>query len=249
MEQGGKNRRRRRSGRLYATLIVTLMIIAALFGVGIFFKVSEIEVTGLSMYKSEQVIDLSGIEIGDSIFFVQKSSAVISIKSAMPYIDDVRIVRTLPGTVTIEVTESYPIASFSSGGSYWIIDKNAKILEQTTSEGASDTINVTGLQPIMPAVGETLALGDEGALQLEYLRNLLSAILSYDFQDGITNIDISNANDISFDYYSFTVKIGRGENVEDKFWLFSASILKEHDLDEGGTVDLSNEDEARYFPQ
>ena len=129
MEQGGR-RRRRRSGTLYAAVITAMIIIAVLFGVGVFFKVSQIEVVGASMYEDTQVIEASGIEIGDSIFFIRESAAGLGITNSLPYIDEVRIVRSLPDTVTIEVTESYPIASFSSEGSWWIIDKNAKILEE-----------------------------------------------------------------------------------------------------------------------
>ncbi len=248
MEQGGRRRKRRRGGTLYAAVITAMIIIAVLFGIGVFFKVSQIEVVGASMYDDMQVVEASGIEIGDSIFFIRESAAGLGITNNLPYIDEVRIVRSLPGTVTIEVTESYPIASFSSDGSWWIIDKNAKILEQTTAEGASDTIDIRGLQPIMPAVGEILALGDEGRVQLLYLRDILSAILTNGFQDGITWIDMTNISNIKFDYYSYEVNIGSGEALEDKFWLFSR-LIDSQGTDLGGRIDLSNENEARYIPE
>ena len=245
MEHGDR-RRRRKSGTLYGAVVIALIIIAALFGVGVFFKVSDIQVTGASMYDDEQVIQMSGVEIGDSIFFVSESSAALKIMESMPYIAQVRLVKTLPGTVTIEVTESYPLASFNSGGSWWIIDKNGKILEQTTADGASGTINIRGLEPIMPTVGQPLALGDDERVKLAYLKSLLSAILSYGYQGGITQIDISIISDIKFDYYGYDVVLGGGENIEDKFWLMS-KVLEEHGTEGTGTIDLSSENKASYF--
>ena len=71
MEQGGRRRNRRRGGTLYAAVITAMIIIAVLFGIGVFFKVSQIEVVGASMYDDMQVVEASGIEIGDSIFFIR----------------------------------------------------------------------------------------------------------------------------------------------------------------------------------
>ncbi|MGM9521736.1 MAG: cell division protein FtsQ/DivIB [Oscillospiraceae bacterium] len=245
---GGRKRRKRGGGRaLYVTLITALIIFAVITGMGVFFKISVINVTGVSMYDDEQVIEASGIEQGDSIFFIRESASAIKIKKALPYADEVRIVRSLPDTVTIEVTESYPLACVSSGGSWWIIDKNAKVLEETNTSGVSGLIVLKGVTPIMPSVGGTLALGEGQSVKLAYLKAVLSAILSSEMQDNVTWLDMTNISSIRFDYKNLEINVGKGEGLEDKFWLLE-KFFEENGEDRSGTVDLSVENEAHYIP-
>jgi cell division protein FtsQ len=204
-------------------------------------------VTGVSAYSAQDVIDVSDIEIGDSIFFIRESVSVAKIKSAMAYVDEVRISRTLPDKVTIEVTESYPIASLTSGGKWWIIDKNAKILEQTGSAGVSGTIVLKGVEPVMPAVGDTLELGDTGTVRLMYLKAVLAMILSEGMQDDVSWLDMSNISAIKFDYKNYVINLGKGESLEDKLWLLQ-QFFGERGEDGSGTIDLSIENEAHYIP-
>lgn len=247
-ERRAKRRCRRNNGALYITVIVALMLIAVIMGLSVFFKVSVIDVTGVSMYTSEDVVTASGIEQGDSIFFVNQSTAAIKIKKALAYADEVRIFRKLPDTVTISVTESYPIASVSSGGNWWIIDKNAKILEKTDTNGAADTIEIRGTEPVMPVVGDVLALGDEGSVQLTYLKSTLSEILSAGIQNDITWLDVSNISNIQFDYLGrFTISLGKGDKLDDKFWMLEKVVTDREDY-EKGSIDLSKENEGHFIP-
>ena len=247
-ERRAKRRRRRSNGALYITVIIALMLIAVIFGLSVFFKVSAIEVAGVSMYTDEEVIAASGIEQGDSIFFVDQSAAAIKIKDALPYADEVRISRKLPDTVMISVAESYPIASVSSGGYRWIIDKNAKILEKTDTSGAEGTIEIRGAEPVMATVGDSLALGEEGSVKLTYLRAVLSAILAEGMQNEITWLDVSNISDICFDYMGrFTVSLGKGDYLEDKLWMLE-QVTADRGETEKGSIDLSQENEGHFIP-
>lgn len=257
-ERRARRRRRRSSGTLYITVIVALMLLAVIFGLSVFFKVSRLDVKGVSMYTEEEVIAASGIEPGDSIFFVNQSAAAIRIKKALAYADEVRISRNLPDTVTISVTESYPIASVSSGGSRWIIDKNAKILEKADAESAADTIEIRGAEPIMPSVGSTVSLEDSGGVKLRYMKAVLSEILSSGIEKDVTWLDVSNISNIKFDYLGrFTVELGKGDDLEDKFWTLKQLVAKKEEDEkdkkenEKGRIDLSKsslEDKAYFIP-
>lgn len=247
MAQGNK-RRRRGNGSLYTTVVVAIMLLAGITGVSVFFKVSDIIVVGNSAYSAKEIIDASGIELDSSIFFLRESAAVVRIKDALAYIDDVRIVPNLPGTVTIEVTESYPIASIEDEGSKWIIDNNARILEKVAGAANTSAIPIYGVTPIMPAVGETLSLGDSGSVQLMYLKQVLSGILSAGIYDDIQWLDMTNISAITFRYQNkYTVNLGKGENVADKLWLLEMSIEKHADDGYEATIDLSSDNEAHYI--
>ena len=56
-------------------IAVFLILLTAAIGAGIFFKVTEIEVVGATEYTSKEIIDISGIELGDSLFLINASRA------------------------------------------------------------------------------------------------------------------------------------------------------------------------------
>lgn len=247
MAQSNK-RRRKGNGSLYTTVVVAIMLLAGITGVSVFFKVSDIIVVGNSAYSAKEIIDASGIELDSSIFFLRESASVVRIKDALAYIDDVRIVPTLPGTVTIEVTESYPIAYIEDEGSKWVIDNNARILEKLSANASTNAIPVYGVTPIMPAVGETLSLGDSGSVQLMYLKQVLSGMFTAGIYEDVQWLDMTSISAVKFGYMNkYTVNIGKGENVAYKLLLLEGSIASHADDDYKATIDISSDDQAHYI--
>ena len=94
------NRRRRRGnfGFLYKLLSVLVICAAVVMALTLFFRVDTIEVTGTERYTEKDVIEASGIQLGDNLFLLNKYEAARSIAEQLPYIDieDIRIRRELP---------------------------------------------------------------------------------------------------------------------------------------------------------
>ena len=61
-----KKGKRGRNG-IYILVTVVLTLAAVIVGIGMFFKVSEIEVAGGNEYTAEEIIEVSGIHKGDSL--------------------------------------------------------------------------------------------------------------------------------------------------------------------------------------
>lgn len=103
------NRRRRRGnfGFLYKLLSVLVICAAVVMALTLFFRVDTIEVTGTKRYTEKDVIEASGIQLGDNLFLLNKYEAARSIAEQLPYIDieDIRIRRELPDTLLIDVAE------------------------------------------------------------------------------------------------------------------------------------------------
>lgn len=100
--------RKRRQGRfsfLYKILIFVAICGAIAVALALFFKVDTITVTGNSRYTANQIIEASGIETGDNMFFLNKYHASERITAALPYVETVRISRQLPDTLVVTVTE------------------------------------------------------------------------------------------------------------------------------------------------
>ena len=247
--QAEVKRRRRKHGGLYAPVAFLLMALAIIFGLSVFFRVSNITVSGQVVYTSDEIIAASGIELGGNLFFVDDSKAAISITDQLAYVDEVQIIRKLPSTIVIEVTESYPIASIKLDSNYWIIDKNGKLLEKTNSAGAAGTISVSGIVPLEPIVGQKMTVAPENGTQYAYLTAILNVFLTLDMQDQVTWLDMESAANISFDYEDrFTVKLGSGENTDIKLKLLLDVIEQKLDGNDTGTIDLSTDKEAHFTP-
>ena len=57
---------------LYTPLTVLLICAALFLGMSVFFKVSKITVEGSTLYTPEEVIEASGIELGENLFFINR---------------------------------------------------------------------------------------------------------------------------------------------------------------------------------
>ena len=236
-----KNKRqRRRRTALYVPVCILLIIFAVLFGMNIFFKVEEIDVIGNSKYSAEEIIAASGISMGDYLFLVDRNEAGISICNALPYVDEVRIKKHLPDSVSIELIESVPVASIYVGGT-WLIDKNCRVLEKTVGTEDRGLMNILGITPEAPVLGKKLEVPEGEALLLSYASDMLNGFFTLNIHSAVSELDFSNVINITFIYDGrFTVAFGSMKNVMYKLELMMGAIEQSGPNDRG-KIDVSEE--------
>ncbi|SHH92951.1 Cell division septal protein FtsQ [Sporobacter termitidis DSM 10068] len=242
-------RRRRRGAVLYTPIAAILIIVIVIFGISVFFRISDIEVKGAGKYTVDQIISASGIKIGDNLVFIDPGAVAAAIKTNLPYLSDVQISKIVPDKIAINVTESQPLAAVSVDNTWYIIDQKARVLEKTDSATAQGKISVTGLIPTDAPVGRQLAVGDGEQTKLLYLANVLSAIQNAGISGDVQSVDVSNIGNIQFSYGRFTVIMGTGEDADYK-------MVKLHDViatlepDDTGKIDVSQDAPvtARFIP-
>ena len=59
---------------LFVPVSIIVIVLALFFGFSIFLRVSEVQVEGNSFYTAEEIIEASGIERGDNLFFINRSA-------------------------------------------------------------------------------------------------------------------------------------------------------------------------------
>ena len=233
------NKRKRKRSVLFAPIAFLIICAALVFGMSVFFRVSGIEVEGNAIYSREEIIEASGIEEGDNLFFINRFSAISRIFSKLPYVEKAVINRSLPNKLVIVVNESHAIACVAAENGTWAIDRSCKLLSKASGDELRALIRVEGLTPIAPEAGQIIAPGEAESPKVNYLSAILTQIDALGLRDHITYIDITGISNPTFDYLGrFTVKLGANENVEYKFQclLSAVNALSEGDR---GTLDLS----------
>lgn len=199
-----RNRQRRRRGRfgfLYKLLSFLIIFATVLAGCVVFFRVNQVVVTGNSRYSAQEIIDASGVEIGDNLFLVNRPRTAQSILGALPYVENAVPVHRLPDTVELHITECIPAAALNCGGEWWLMDPRGKLLEQGGETLARGYPNVIGLHPLEPEAGEWISVEIGEQDKLEGLQKLLTALRDRGLVEGITGfIDLSSSNVIYFGY-------------------------------------------------
>lgn len=224
---------------MFAPVSFVIICVALILGLSVFFRVANIEVEGNSIYSAEEIIEASGIEKGDNLFFINKFTAVSRINSKLPYIEKAVINRSLPNRLVIEVTESSAIAYVTAEDGYWTIDRSCKLLAGINPDETANLIRVEGITPIAPAVGDIIEAGEAEKPKVTYLSEILRQIYALGMAKDVTSIDVSDVSNPEFQYLGrFRVRLGSNTDVEYKFQVLLSAVSKLGDGD-SGTLDLS----------
>lgn len=225
-----------------------LVIVALIFIMSVFFKVSRIEVKGNSIYTADEVIKASGIEKGDNLFFINGIAAGSRVAVKLPYVDSVQINRGLPSLVIIEVTESKAVGCVKVGDELWSVSSSGKFLSSITQDDSSHIAMISGINVSDAATGEHIEAASGEENKLAYLTDILYQIQARGLLGKVAAIDMSDVNNPTFEYDSrFLVKLGAMDNTEYKFGKM-LSAVSQLSADDAGTLDVSTGDKVVFNP-
>ncbi|SMC41478.1 cell division protein FtsQ/DivIB [Papillibacter cinnamivorans] len=240
-----RRRSRRKSGFLYKLLSAAIICAALIMAMIVFFKAENIQVSGNQKYTGEEIIEAAGVAVGDNLFLINKFTMANQILKKLPYIDEVRINRTLPDTLTIEVTECTPLAVIAQDSKYWLIDKNGKLLENISQAAAESFIQITGATLLAPSEGTIIAFSEEDRDKKAQLSALLTALSDKGAAGDTQSIAFDGSSEFRIGYLErFTVRISVSADFEYKVEYLLKVVEQLTDYDQG-TIDLTGD--AAYF--
>ncbi|MCI8651060.1 MAG: FtsQ-type POTRA domain-containing protein [Oscillospiraceae bacterium] len=252
-----RNRHRRRRGRfgfLYKLLSFLIIFAAILVGCVAFFRVNQVEVMGNSRYSAQQIIDASGVELGDNLFLVNRPQTALNITRELPYVEKVAPVHRPPDTVELHITETFAAAAIQIEDSWWLINASGKLLEQGGESLVGDLPVVQGLHPVDPILGGRLTVELEEQIKLEGLQQLLTALAQREMLGQITEfVDLTAANAIYFGCGGdLTVVVPMSGNFELRVFSLQRVLesFSQRGEDISGTLDLTyGDDQARLLTE
>jgi len=249
-------RQRRRFGALYKLLSFLVIFAALLAGSVAFFRVNHISVTGNSRYTTEEVVAAAGVSSGENLLLVDRNQTAIAITDALPYVEKVSVIKRLPDTMELRVTESVAVAAVQAEGSWWLINGDCKLLERGDESMRGELPQVLGLTPLVPVVAGRITIDqtiETEQVKLDGLKNLLSALQAWGMMDRLSGfIDLSSGTDIYFGCgNALTVQIPISGDFDRRLLSLQRVLdtFQEQGEEATGTLDLTHGDHtARLLP-
>ena len=243
-----KPSRRKKTG-IGALLTFLVVIMAVIFVMSIFFRVTDIQVEGNEHYTDQEIIKAVVIEEGDNLFFFDRIAATSRVFAKLPYIEEVSVERQLPNKVIVSVQECKALAYLQVGDEEWAIDHSCKILGKATAEETGDLIPILGVSPGTLMIGEKLTTADGNEELVDFISQVLYQLQERGLASQVNKIDFSNAYSvrIAFGDGRYTFKIGGSSNVEYKFGMI-VSVMSQLKAGDVGTIDVSDGTTAHFIP-
>lgn len=241
-----RKHRRRVLIAFYLTLFIVVLSVAAILSVTVLFKITDISVSGKTRYTEEQIIQASGIKIGDNLVLTRTKEDVQKIRTSLPYIGSVRISKHFPTGISIAVEEAKIVGAVVYGSGYAIIGSDETVLE-TASSAPESCMTIKGLNIKKAQAGSKIEFAD--SMQETAFRSTLEAIK----ESGISNITSSDFSQVSriLLIYDGRITINLGTATDLPYKLkFAKEILKTQiKPTETGTLNMSTagDTDRAYF--
>lgn len=211
-------RRRRRNMNLYGFIVLILVIcIGVTISYTFLFNINEIKVSGeASEYTVEEIVEASGIAMGDNLLRIDTEDAEKKILDSLLYIETVDVKRKFPFSLEINVTRCIPAFNISYEMGTLVVSRQGKILENNgyVTEGLPVFY---GYEPSETTASKKLVSKDD---QKQKIYNELTAAMLKDNENKIVSVDMTDKHETVITYSNDIVfKMGNWNDIPYKLSL------------------------------
>lgn len=211
-----RRKRKKKIRKRRLTLLFVLLLGVAIIALFVLLKtrlfpIKNISAKGSQVYESSQIIKASGIKSGTPIMSFSNSKISNRISEKLPYVDTVKINRTLPDTVALIVSDAKDYFLFTLEGKHYAVSKKYKVLS-VCDEAPEGLIEVS-------AKNVELNVGKEVVFKKNQTKELFELITTYleEKKISINAIDLTNTSHITIKVEDkFEVNLGNKANLEEK---------------------------------
>jgi len=237
-----KNNKKNTKKILSILLIMGIIIGAVLILFSDLFNVTKITVINNSKVGIEEIIQNSGITVGNNMFKFFKIKGQEAIK-ANPYIENVDIDRKLNGEIIIEVKERIATFMLQKENGYIYINNQGYFLEE--AQVVLPVPMIKGYKTEDLTIGNRLNVED--LKKLDIVIQIMEAAKSKGIQNIITTIDISDRNNFILEIPSEgkIVQFGNEENITVKMLWILDLLSREKGIE--GEIVVNVEDIKKVY--
>ncbi len=204
-----RKRKRRRLKMMRLAIVLTVLLLLALFITLVvlhisgsiakkngtkteFLAVTEITVVEDTRYTPEEIIEASGLFVGESLLVVNKVEAHNAILAQFPYLDHVEIRNSSFSTIEITVEETVVLGAVEMTDGWMVLGENNHALEWLAEEALpADLLRIYGAQTVGQTVGEALLAERD----MQMCRTLFSAAQTYGLTD-MSRINVAEKTNV-----------------------------------------------------
>ena len=192
LQKFARKKRKRKNLKRFAFFMIFAVIVAifVIICLAVFFRIEEIEVVGSSRDTKEEILELCGIEEGLSLYEVSDEDLEI-LTQKLAYIKDARVVRKLPHTLLISVTEDSPSYMCELYGEYFVLSDALRVLDRVYDRAELDGSGL--IEILLPEIDSVVVGGDvEFAAEVseKYVTAYLDALESSHMYSRTTAFDL-----------------------------------------------------------
>lgn len=224
-------RKKRKIVALWLFLIITVALLCTL-SLTVFFPVETITATGSNIYSAEEIVNASGINIGENLLRVSEKRVLSALQNKLPFIDSVKISKQLPGDAKLIVSDAKELYVFCIDGVYYSADDQRRVLK-SYSEKPNDILYIE-----CTAKNENGRVVCENEKAEEIIVKIANSIDNFSLKADYINLNDLYAVEMSFDS-RFKVNFGEFIYFEEKLAHFLKMAEDESLNGKRGTVNLS----------
>lgn len=216
-EQAGvKKKKRKNKSNLslyYALIALIVIIVGVILSLTVLFEIDKIVVNGDVPYNSADIIEASGVKLGENIIRADYSQAEKRVLDTLLLVETVKVEKKFPTTIVITVTESKPCYNIESEDGYIITSESGKIIDFLKTP-ISGLMTVFGIDAKSTEPFEILK--DKESNKADIILAINKAIDKSEI-DGIISINIEDKYNITLNFEDrIEVRIGNSANIDYK---------------------------------
>ena len=176
---------------LLSIIVLIIVLITVLFSAVFRLKKQTVKASADVTYSSEEIVKAAELKRGQSIFMIDKESAINKIEAKFADLKVIQIKTTSLTEIEIKVRKRYPAYYIKNLGSFYVLDQDLKVLNVVADSETEQIANIESLvkiatKPLNLNVETKVAdfLGSESEQNMSY--NLFSAVYSTKIPTTIT---------------------------------------------------------------
>ena len=196
-------RERKRRKRLSAYIVyyiifgILAVVIITVLSTTVLFNLSKYRITGDTVYTEQQIIDATGVNVGDNLILMDAGAVKDRLIAALPYVDKVEVSRNIfTCALEIKLNPATAVANIKKNDRYYLVSENGRIMDAELKAPDKNCVVVLGFDPEYAKSGDFLSVTDEGSRNM--LTKLLRAVKTYDEIDDENEYEAQQKYDCVF---------------------------------------------------
>ena len=239
-----QKKRRQKVKKILKVLLRITILLAILAGIILFlfvspvFNIKEIEIIGSEEISESVYRAMTGLDIDENIFSVNKSNIISTIKKE-PYVEKVEIKIIYPSKVRVTITERKISYLAEKDGRYFYLDKNGYLLQ--TNLAPLDYLIIKGCTTDFSQMTEGGRIDEKDIAGFNDLIKIVDAINNNNINTKLKSIDVTDENNYILDFADEQKIVMLGDTKDLRSKMAWIDYFIKQNNNQKGTIYLNSE--------